>query len=146
MVIRVDRIRELLKIQNISAKKMLSDLHQSPNNLTRWEKGNVKNSFSSVSAIADYLHVDVRYLTDLTDSPHGDDIIENATDLLLNSCDNIESFDNDNGTGQEYVLYYKGKSYNFQEHEYRNLCQELLTLINETQLFTIEKFCQSKLR
>lgn len=50
-----------LKEKNISARKMLLDLHLSNNLLTKWRKGNVP-SLDKITAIAQYLDVPVSYL------------------------------------------------------------------------------------
>lgn len=142
-MVKVDRIRELLKLKKVSAKKMLSDLNQSPNNLSRWEKGNTESSFSSVSAIADYLGVDVNYLLGLSDSPYGDDLIETAIDKLENANVRIDTFDNNNGVGQEYIITYDGKSINYQEQDFKELCHKLITELNTNELTTIIDFCDT---
>lgn len=50
-----------LKEKNISARKMLLDLHLSNNLITKWKKGNVP-SMDKITAIAEYLNVPVSYL------------------------------------------------------------------------------------
>lgn len=50
-----------LKEKNISARKMLLDLHLSNNLITKWKKGNVP-SMGKITAIAEYLNVPVSYL------------------------------------------------------------------------------------
>lgn len=50
-----------LKEKNISARKMLLDLHLSNNLITKWKKGNVP-SMDKIIAIAEYLNVPVSYL------------------------------------------------------------------------------------
>lgn len=54
-------IDQKLKEKNISARKMLLDLHLSNNLLTKWRKGNVP-SLDKITAIAQYLDVPVSYL------------------------------------------------------------------------------------
>lgn len=54
-------IDQKLKEKNISARKMLLDLHLSNNLLTNWRKGNVP-SLDKITAIAQYLDVPVSYL------------------------------------------------------------------------------------
>ena len=141
MNIRFDRIEEVAKLKNISIRKILAEVKQSPNNFVRWKKGESKPSYSSIQAIADFLNVDVRYFLDQTDSPTGQDIIENAVEKLLNIGIEIESSDNDNGTGQEYVLTYHDKSYNYQEHEFRELCLKLLQFLNDSEIQATINFC-----
>ncbi len=50
-----------LKEKNISARKMLLDLHLSNNLLTKWRNGNIP-SLDKITAIAEYLDVPVSYL------------------------------------------------------------------------------------
>lgn len=54
-------IDQKLKEKNITARKMLLDLHLSNNLLTKWRKGNVP-SLDKITAIAQYLDVPVSYL------------------------------------------------------------------------------------
>ena len=109
--------------------------------ITAWKKGS-KPKFDTISKIANYFNVDVRYLLDLSDSPHGEDIIENMMDKLLDGGVEIDSFDDGNGVGQEYVLTYQGKSHNYQEHDFKKLCNRLQTALNDAELQTIDKFCR----
>ena len=142
MAIRVDRIRQLLKTKNISAKKMLSDLNQSPNNLSRWERESTDPSFASVSAIANYLGVDVRYLLGQSDSPYSEDILEDMQDKLIGAGVEIWTWDDDEGVGLEYELSYNGKSYKYQAHEFQNICSKLRSELTDAEISTVDKFCR----
>ena len=141
MDVRYDRIKEIAKLKNVSITKMLIDLKQSKNNFTNWKKGTQNPSMSSISAIADYLGVDVQYFLGTSDSPTGQDTIETAIDKLLDIGVEINSFDNDNGAGQEYVVTFHDKSYNFQEHEFKTWCLKLLQFLSDAELQATENFC-----
>ena len=142
MTIRVDRIRQLLKTKDISAKKMLSDLNQSPNNLSRWERESTDPSFASVSAIANYLGVDIRYLLGSSDSPYSEDILEDMQDKLIEAGVEIWSWDDDEGVGLEYELSYNGKSYKYQASEFQNLCSKLRSELTDVEISAVKKFCR----
>lgn len=141
MNIRYDRIKEIADLKKVSITKMLTDLHQSKNNFTNWKSGKQEPSFSSIAAIADYLGVDVRYFLGNSDSPTGHDTIETAIDKLLDIGVDIDSFDNDNGVGQEYTVTFHDKSYNFQEHEFKAWCLKLLQFLSDAERQATENFC-----
>lgn len=109
--------------------------------ITAWKKGS-KPKYDVMVKLADYFNVDVRYLLDMTDSREGKDIIKQASEELRNCGVEIDSFDNDKGVGQEYVCTYKGKSYNYQEHEFKALCHEVITIVNDAELFSVDRFCR----
>lgn len=142
MFVRVDRIRQLLKTKGISANKMLTELNQSPNNLTRWERGGTEPSRSHLAAIANYLGVDINYLAGLSDSPYSDNLIEDMSDKLIEAGVEIWSEDEDFGAGQEYELKYEGKTYNYQEHDFSNICSRLKMELNDAELNTVDRFCK----
>ena len=142
MAVRVDRIRFLLKEKGISANKMLSELNQSTNNLTRWEKGTSEASHASVSAIANYLGVDVRYLLNLSDSPYSDDLIEDMTDKMIDAGAEIWTTDDDEGVGQEYEIEFKGKKSFYHRHDFETLCSRLRMELNDSEIRTVNKFCE----
>lgn len=144
MNIRIDRIRELLRIKEISANEMLSSLGQSVNNLTRWEKGLSKPSHSSLLAIANYLHVDVRYLLDMTDSPYGDDLIETMQDKLLDAGAEITQENDDNGVGEYFTVKYEDKYQVYQEREFKDICYKLRIALTDGELAILDKFCREE--
>lgn len=109
--------------------------------ITAWKKGS-KPKFETMARIAAYFHVDVRYLLDLTDSPYGDDVIAEISEKLRIAGVEIESLDEGKGAGQEYVLTYEGKSFNYQKHEFSELCQTLMNQISDAEIFTVDKFCR----
>lgn len=110
--------------------------------ITNWKTRNSKpKDYKIFSALADYFHVDVRYLLGLINSPFGDDIIEKGMDLLSDYCD-INSFDDDNGVGQEYVVIWEGKSHNYQEHEFKQLCENVCIAVNDSKAYAIERLCR----
>ena len=109
--------------------------------ITKWKKGATPN-YKTIVKIAKFFGVSERYLSDLSDSPNDEDIVEMGIDHLLDSGAEVESFDDDNGAGQEYVVTYEGKSHNYQEQEFRQLCRNLKTELNDAQLQALEKFCK----
>ena len=111
--------------------------------ITGWKtKGSMPKDYQIFVNLANYFQIDIRYLLGMTNSKHGEDIREKITDKLLDCGVDVYSYDNENGTGQEYVLTYKDKTLNCQEHEYESLCRKLLELISDNELYTIEKFCK----
>lgn len=109
--------------------------------ITAWKKGAMPR-IDILEKIANYFNVDMRYLIGMTNNKHGEDIIERITENLMNCGVEIDTFDDDNGAGTEYVLTYKGKSFNYQENAYLSLCKHVLTLINDSELFTVDRFCR----
>ena len=85
--------------------------------ITAWKKGAMPR-IDILEKIANYFNVDMRYLIGMTNNKHGEDIIERITENLMNCGVEIDTFDDDNGAGTEYVLTYKGKSFNYQENAY----------------------------
>lgn len=141
MNIRYDRIKAIADSKQLSMTKILTDLHQSKNNFTNWKNGISNPSYSNLQAIANYLNVDVRYFLDLTDSPTGYDSIKKGIEKLSEIGIEVESFDGDNGIGQEYALIYRNKTYIYQEHEFKSLCLKLLQFLNDAEIQAIENFC-----
>lgn len=110
--------------------------------ITAWKKGAMPK-IDVVQKIADYFNVDILYLLGLSDKKHSENIIEKITDHLMDCGVEVDTFDDDNGTGTEYVLTYKGKSFNYQEHDYKSLCHKIAAEINTAELFTVDKFCRT---
>lgn len=110
--------------------------------ITSWKKGAIPK-IEIMTKIADYFGVDIRYLIGITDKKHNEDIIERITDSLIECGVEIDTFDDNNGAGLEYVLTYNGKSFNYPEHDYLALCNKVLTLINDNELNTVDRFCRT---
>lgn len=137
------RYEELCKEQGLSpqSKEIMNALKVTSGTITGWSKGS-KPNYDSIIKISEFFGVDVRYILELSDSKRNEDIIEAMTDKLIDGGVDVHSYDNDNGVGQEYILTYNGKSFNYQAHEYENLCKQLDVLLNNTELFAIDKFCR----
>ena len=105
-------------------------------------KDSSPKDFKIYEKLAKYFEVDIRYLLGLSDYKYGEDIIEDMSDKLMDSGVDINSYDDDNGEGQKYILTYEGKSFNYQEHEFKALCNKLRVILNDTELFTVDKFCR----
>ena len=127
-MIIVERIKELLKEQGLTNKAFFKGLGMTVNTLTNWEKGGTPNQVSLMQ-IADALGVSVSYIKGETDNRHSESFTGKYMETVIGWFDEFEieldSYDDDNGAGQEYVLSYKGKSHNYQEWEFNNLCTSL---------------------
>ena len=139
------RYEQLCKEKGLSpqSKEIMNALNVSSGTITGWSKGS-KPNYDTIIKISEFFGIDVRYILELSDSKHNEDIIEAMTDKLIDCGVDVYSYDNDNGVGQEYVLTYNGNSFNYQAHEYEKLCKELHVLLNNTALFTADKFCREK--
>ena len=62
--------------------------------------------------------------------------------MLMDAGANIETFDDDNGTGQQYVVTYSDVSSNFDQRGFRDLCAQLLTAVNDSELAAAVLFCK----
>ena len=122
-----------------SSERMVAITGVSSAAITGWKKG-AKPKFDVVSKLADFFKVDERYLLDMTDSRHGEDIIEEAIDRLTDAGVDINSFDDDDGIGQEYVLTYKGRSFNYMEKGFKEICTKLMSEIHNAGIITTIKF------
>ena len=113
--------------------------------ITAWKKGS-KPKYEVIARLAKFFNVDERYLLDLSDSPHGEDIIEDMTDKMIENGADIAPFDDDTGSGKFYAVLYEGHSHTYQEQEYKTLCIKLRTLLNDAELFTVKKFCHEEFK
>ncbi len=58
----IETVKKLLKENNISIQKLMSDLNMGETNFYRWQRGNNKPAMSSLIAIAKYFDVSIDYL------------------------------------------------------------------------------------
>ena len=138
-----ERYEELCREKSISpsGSEMVNLLGVSSAGITYWKQNNSgPKKFDIYEKLAKYFDVDIRYLMGISDSRHGEDIVEAAMDRLTDAGVEIHTYDNDNGAGQEYLLLYQNKSYTYFEHYFKTLCTELMSEINNAEIFTVEKF------
>ena len=141
-MLRFDRIEALMKLNNLTQTELLARAGQSVNNFSRWKSGKSNPSWSSITSIANVLGVMPEYLTGTSDSPYGGDIVEKGTEMLMDAGADVESFDDDNGVGQQYVVVYNGISTNYDSRGYQDLCRQVLTAANDSELAAVIRFCK----
>lgn len=126
-----ERYENLCEERNLSpqSKILIDKIGVTSGTITGWKKGSVPK-FDIINRIANYFDVDVRYLLGLTDQKHGEDIVEEVTDYIIDMGASVSVYDNENGSGREYVILYENASMLYPEHEYRNLCKKIITEIN----------------
>lgn len=138
-----ERYEELCREKEISpsGSEMVNLLGVSSAGITYWKQNNSgPKKFDIYEKLAKYFDVDIRYLMGISDSRHGEDIVEAAMDRLTDAGVEIHTYDKDTGSGQEYLLIYKNKSYTYFEHAFKLLCAKLMSEINNAEIFTVEKF------
>jgi len=135
-MLRFDRIEAFMKFYNLTQKELLQKAGQSPNNFARWKSGKSKPSYSSISALANVLGVDVGYIMGINDSPYGGELIERAIDRLENADAKVEIVDNDNGAGTQYIISYNQQSLTYNEVDFKQLCGRIVTAYNDASLFS----------
>lgn len=130
-----ERYESLCAERNLSpqSKILLDAIGVSSGTVTGWKKGS-QPKFDAVANIADYFNVDIRYLLGLTDMRHGEDVIEEVTDYINDAGFEVNCFEDENGSGREYTIENDEGSLLLQEHEYRDLCREILTALNTANL------------
>ena len=110
--------------------------------ITNWKTRNAQpKDFKIIQTLADYFQVDFRYLLGVSERKHGEDIIEKGIDKLVESGCEIYSINTDTGIGKEYVITYQNNSFNYQEHDFRSLCEQLIVAINDNEIKTVKNFC-----
>ena len=65
----IDKIFEILKEKNLTAKNMADSIGISNGNISDWKSGKSKPSITVLPKIADYLGVSTDYLLGRTDNP-----------------------------------------------------------------------------
>ena len=138
-----ERYVNLCAERNLSpqSKILLDAIGVSSGTVTGWKKGS-EPKFDAVAKIAAYFHVDVRYLLGMTDMRYGEDVIEEVTDYINDAGFEVNQYEDQNGCGREYVIENSEGSLLMQEHEYRDLCQEILAEINTAKLNITEEIVQ----
>jgi transcriptional regulator with XRE-family HTH domain len=108
----VDNVTEILKAENITKNKMLTDLHLSKNSFVDWKKRGTIPSASVVSAIAEYLETTVSALMGYPDDE--EDLKTFPTKLsyqLAVSCEKISDVSDYLGIADDEVMdWIKGAS------------------------------------
>lgn len=121
-----------------TGKEMCTLLNTTSAGITYWKQKNTSpKDFEIYKKLANFFDVDVLYLIGMSDSPIGDTISE-ITEQLEDLGVEVHTYDNDTGEGQIYVLSKNGKSKRCQAHEYRHLCDDLMTQINDAKLSIVE--------
>ena len=77
---------------------------------------------------------------------YGEDIIEEVTEYINDIGCEVDCYEDENGAGREYALSYSDGSMLFQEHQYRDLCQKILTEINTAKISITENIIQKEFR
>ena len=139
-----DRYENLCKERNLSpqSKILLDAVGVSSGTVTGWKKGSTPN-FDAVVKIADYFQVDIRYLLGLTDTRHGEDMIEEVTEYIRDAGFDVHQYESENGSGKEYVIENAEGSVVLQEQEYRDLCREILTEINTAKFDIVVEYIRN---
>lgn len=130
-----ERYENLCSERNLSpqSKILLDSIGVSSGTVTGWKRGS-QPKFDAVAKIAAYFHVDIRYLLGLTDMRYGEDVIEEVSEYINDAGFEINCYEDENGSGREYTIGNDEVSMLMQEHEFRDLCQEILTDINTAKL------------
>ena len=138
-----DRYMNLCAERNLSpqSKILLDAIGVSSGTVTGWKKGS-EPKFDAVAKIAAYFNVDIRYLLGLTDMQHGEDMTEEVTEYIKDAGFEVTQYENENGSGREYVIENAEGSLLMQEHEYRDLCQKIFAEINTAKLNITEEIVQ----
>lgn len=134
-MLRFDRIEALMKLNQITQTELLQKARQSPNNFARWKSGKSTPSWSSITAIANVLGVDPRYIIGQTDSPYGEEIIERAVDQFEAAGADIVPLqypDND----VDYMIRYNEETRTFNSVDFQKICHRLVTALNDSELQT----------
>lgn len=133
-----DRIEALMKLNQITQTELLQKARQSPNNFARWKSGKSTPSWSSIIAIAKVLGVDPRYIVGQTDSPYGEEIMEKAVDQLETAGADVIPVQDPEGT--HFIVNYEKRTRNYNEIEFKRLCHQLVTALNDSELQTSINF------
>lgn len=111
--------------------------------ISGWKNKGSQPKLPVIMKIANYFQIDHRYLLGFTDSLYGEDLINEASDKMIDNGADIHALDNDNGVGKEYVITYNGQSQSYQEHIFKNLCEKLFTKINDAESTAVSEFLDS---
>ncbi|MBR1408592.1 MAG: helix-turn-helix domain-containing protein [Clostridia bacterium] len=149
MSFRLDRLYELMQERGLNKTKFLQATKLGKNQFSFWESGKTPTQ-STLTLIANYLDVDIAYLTGESDSRNRDELIyqeelaiENVTEWLEDYGIELDGYDDDNGVGQEWVLSYNGKSINYQDHEFKALCVRLYKQSKSAEHLVIKEWATS---
>lgn len=138
MAIRFDRIDDLRIQKGVTEKELLLATQQSPNNFSRWRKGTTTPSYASILRIADYFGVDVRYLLGQVESPYGEINFETIKEDMEDCAMEVESIDEDNGAGQQWVVRYGRSGRYYSDPVFKSICAGLHKQIRDAELNIIE--------
>ena len=126
-----------------SGAEMVNVTGVSSAGITYWKQKNAApKDFKIYEKLAKFFEVDIRYLMGLSEYRYGEDIIEEMTDKLTECGVTVDSYDDDNGIGKEYILTYENQSFNYQEHDFGELCKSMRSYLNMCELESVEKFCK----
>ena len=126
-----------------SGSEMVNVLGVSSAGITYWKQNkSAPKNYEIYQKLSEFFNVDIRYLLGMTESMYGEDIIEDMTDKMIDCGVDIAPFDNETGTGKEYAVLYNNKSFDYQEHEFKEICMRLHKLIRDTEIYTVDKFCR----
>lgn len=139
MAVRFDRIDALRNERDMTEKELLQATQQSPNNFTRWRKGEATPSYASILRIANYFNVDVRYLLDQVDSPYGEMNFENIKNMMLDCEMDVEQTYS-NSVGEQWMVAYNRGTIYFPDADFKKICANLNKKINISSKEIIEKW------
>lgn len=115
--------------------EILETLGVSSGTITGWRKGSIPD-FKTLQKIADYFGVTVGYLMGISDSPHGEDVVERITDLLLDCGADVFSGAGDNGP--ERTVIYERNVRIFNDHDYSQICSDISAQIKDAEITIAE--------
>ena len=140
-----ERYENLCKERNLSpqSKILMDKIGVTSGTITGWKKGSLPK-YDVLARIAAFFQVDIRYLLGLTELKHGEDILEEATDYIIDAGADVEIYEDENGAGREYVVSYNGQSLLLQEHEYNDLCHEIIAEINSAKITVTETIIRDR--
>lgn len=81
----IERILDLIKKNNITAKKLTEDVNISSSSISDWKSGKANPSYSAVIKIAQYFNVSTDYLLCNTDDPAPPNAVKYHAENINNS-------------------------------------------------------------